>query len=107
MFCRTCGRSMSKGSGGRVRDPFYCSGCDRTAGRCRCRPAETEDKPVTAGGRGLATAAYWYFLMTTQGGPDGSDLDAAVADDLLVALREWAGRQGDRDYLANLPEPLP
>lgn len=36
MHCRTCGRKAVKGASGGLRDPFYCTGCDRTPGRCRC-----------------------------------------------------------------------
>lgn len=37
-----CGRRAVKGSAGGPTDPFYCMGCDRTPGRCRCAPRPDE-----------------------------------------------------------------
>ena len=61
---------------------------------------------------GLAKDAYWYHLMVRQGGPDGSELDYAVADDMLDSLRTWAETQDDPAFRAALtptatPAPAP
>jgi hypothetical protein len=36
----------------------------------------------------LAKAAYWFYRMVANDGPDGSDHDEAVVQDLEAALRE-------------------
>lgn len=37
-----------------------------------------------------AVRLYWFFRMVAHGGPDGSDLDALVADEASEAA-EWLG----------------
>lgn len=34
-------------------------------------------------------AAYWFYRMVMNGGPDGSELDEAVTQDLAMWLREF------------------
>lgn len=56
----------------------------------------------------LGKAAYWYYLMTRQGGPDGSELDDAVVDDMADALTAWAKTRDDADdYLPALTAHTP
>ena len=65
----------------------------------------TQRSEVVAAVDGFAERACWYFLMTTQGGPDGSELDEAVRDDMHEALVAWAKDKADPDYLAALTTP--
>lgn len=47
MFCRTCGRRAVKGGAAGTRlDPFYCTGCSMTPGRCRCDPRPDASLPA-------------------------------------------------------------
>lgn len=46
--------------------------------------------------RALAEVAYWYFLMTVQGGPDGSELDEAVRQDMFYML--WETFKDNAEY---------
>lgn len=50
--------------------------------------------------RALAEVAYWYFLMTVQGGPDGSELDEAVRQDMFYML--WESFKDNPEYLESL-----
>jgi len=36
----------------------------------------------------LAKAAYWFYRMVGNDGPDGSDLDEAIVQDIESALRD-------------------
>lgn len=75
-------------------------------GRCTCGfTAAVIAVEQEASDASLAEQAYWYFLMTTQGGPDGSELDEAVAEDMLEALRKWAAAKEDPGYLSALAAP--
>lgn len=74
MFCHHCGRRASKGSPGRTRDPFYCTGCDRTPGRCSCKPREDERQAIKVTGE--------KFRAQLEGGPmDGWVYDLPLAKD--------------------------
>ena len=50
--------------------------------------------------RALAEVAYWYFLMTMQGGPDGSELDEAVRQDMFYML--WETFKDNTEYRESL-----
>jgi hypothetical protein len=42
----------------------------------------------------LREATYWFRAMVATGGPDGSDLDLAVMQDLDAALGDWEPEVG-------------